>query len=85
MKKDVLLPKNKENAKTRWQRDAFSQYNQTPTSLGGGHPQNRKILQRFPHRNESPEPHVMLLSLGVWPWKEKPPEHLALKVSRVGV
>ena len=62
----------------------FSQYNQIPYSPGWGAPTHWKIitLQRFPHRNESPEPHVTLLSLGVWPWQEEPPEHLALNVSR---
>ena len=50
----------------------------------GGRPADWKItvLQKLSHRNESSEPHVSFPGLGVWHWKEVPPEYLVLKASR---
>ena len=55
-------------------------YNQIPTPPKWG-PTNCRIIifQKFSHRNESSEPHIRLLSLGVWHQEKDPPEHLALK------
>ena len=47
--------------------------------LLSGQPINWKIIisQMLSHMSESLEPHITLPSLGVWHWKEEPPEHLA--------
>ena len=46
--------------------------------LLGGQPTNWKIIisQMLSHRSESLKLHIRLPSLGVWHWKEEPPEHL---------
>ena len=46
--------------------------------LLGGQPTNWKIIlsQMLSHRSESLKPHIRLPSLGIWHWKEEPPEHL---------
>ena len=43
------------------------------------------IFQRFSHRSESSEPQVRFPSPGFWHWEGEPPEHLALKSSRLYV
>ena len=43
------------------------------------------IPQKLSQKSESPEPHIRLLSLGIWQWEEELSENLAFKVSGVGL
>ena len=51
----------------------------------GGRPTDWKVTvsQRLTHRSESSEPQVRSPHLGIWHPEEEPPEHLALRTSRV--
>ena len=80
-KKDSLHPKTKRPQQGDRRGTIRIKSNSIPL---GGQPTNRKIIisQKFSHRSESSEPHTRLPNVEGWSC-EKPPEHLALKASKV--
>ena len=61
---------------------AESQYSQHPyPKVGDPQMEGYLWLQSFFPISECSEPHIRLSSSGVLHWKDKPPEHLALKTS----